>query len=144
MEKDTSPNARELTADDKRFHLFHGDGLNKKDYGYLFLKKLLRSKFNQKLFLLIHPDIGMKIADWSSSTSRDIQSDREDTSSRNDYRRYAGVKINSGCDYVLMAHTHQPYIENIDNGLLINTGNWYKDFTYGRYSSGELTLEKFV
>ena len=55
----------------KKLLLGHGDGLDKKDKGYLFLRGLFHNRTAQFLFRLIHPDLGIMIADkWSSSSKK--------------------------------------------------------------------------
>src|SRR4030095_11141682 len=43
----------------KRFYIIHGDGLSKGDLGYKIIKKILRSRINQFLYSLVHPDLGV-------------------------------------------------------------------------------------
>ena len=109
----TSEKFLEFEADGKKFHLFHGDGVKKTDYGYRFLKKILRNRFNQKLFLLLHPDIGMKLADASSATSRESQVNRNPYLDATDYLEYARRKIAEGFDYIIMGHTHIPLLKKL-------------------------------
>ena len=54
----------------KKFYLFHGDGVAKKDVGYRMLRKFLRNRINLKLFRLIHPDWGIPFARFVSGSSR--------------------------------------------------------------------------
>ena len=51
-----------IVLNGKKFFIGHGDGLVKNDYGYLILKKVMRNKFIQKLYSIIHPDLGIGIA----------------------------------------------------------------------------------
>jgi len=135
----------DFTASGKKFHLFHGDGLMKSDSGYRFLKRVFRNRFNQWMFLLFHPDWGISLAEWSSNTSRGVQENRNPYEHTTDYADYAREKINGeGFDYVIMGHTHLPLQEEIEGGIYINTGNWYKDFTYAVFRENKLSLETFV
>lgn len=140
---ETFLNAFDFTAGGKKFHLFHGDGLIRNDYGYHFLKKILRSPLNQRLFLWLHPDLGMKIADLSSSASRDVHKRKDPLGKHPDVIAYSRRKIADGFDFVILAHTHEPFLEKINGGYLMNSGNWYRDFSFGRYKAGKLTLEYF-
>lgn len=49
----------------------HGDGYVKNDKGYRILKAVLRNKFVQGLYGLIHPDFGVWLARTTSGKSRD-------------------------------------------------------------------------
>jgi UDP-2,3-diacylglucosamine hydrolase len=137
------PDTLDLEFEDKKFHLFHGDGLRKSDVGYRFLKKVFRSRFNQKLFGIIPPEIGLAMANWSSHKSREAQELRAHSKSYEDYRNYASDKISAGYNYVIMGHTHIPELIPYGNGWYLNSGNWFRDFTYGIYTQGELKLETY-
>ena len=52
----------EFSLNGKNFYIWHGDGLGKKDVGYRIIKKIMRSRVNQKIFSWIHPDVGFFIA----------------------------------------------------------------------------------
>src|SRR6266498_2202648 len=49
----------------RKFFMPHGDGLAKNDIGYRIIKKILRNKINQFLYSLLHPDIGITLAQMS-------------------------------------------------------------------------------
>lgn len=133
----------DFNAGGKKFHLFHGDGVQKSDVGYRILKKVFRNKVNQKLFMMIHPDFGIKMADWSSSKSRESQVLKNPSKAEDDYFSYAQQKIEEGFDYILMGHTHRPLVKKLGNGCYLNTGNWYSAFSYGKFDGKELTLHYF-
>ncbi len=67
-------NPSEFRLNNKRFFIGHGDGLVKNDLGYNILKVILRSRFTQFLYSLIHPDIGVTLASHTSKSSRDYTS----------------------------------------------------------------------
>lgn len=133
----------DFAAGGKKFHLFHGDGVQKSDVGYRILKKVFRNGLNQQFFLALHPDLGMALADWSSSKSRESNILKNPSKLEDDYVEYAEAKIENGFDYVMMGHTHRPYIHKFDKGMYINTGNWYKDFTYAVFDGRELVLRRY-
>jgi len=139
----TYMNTLDFTAEDKKFHLFHGDGVQKSDVGYRILKKVFRNPLNQWLFLALHPDIGIALADWSSSKSRESNLLKNPSKAENDYIEYAEKQITGGADYVLMGHTHRPLVHRFDKGCYINTGNWYRAFSYAKFEKGELRLEYY-
>ncbi len=53
--------------------LIHGDGLNKRDWGYRLFKTLARNPFLIFVFRLIHPDWAMGLAQFLSKGSRKLQ-----------------------------------------------------------------------
>ena len=72
----------------KRFYLAHGDGLVKNDVGYKILKVILRNKFIQKMYSLLHPDIGISIASKTSKSSREY-------TKKKDYGELPGLAANA-------------------------------------------------
>ncbi len=149
----------DITIEGKRFFITHGDGLSKGDTGYKIIKKILRSPVNQFLFSLIHPDIGLWLAQGSSKKSRLHTDDRQrvtetygdgkDISSHGSggMREFAAKKIGEGIDIVVMGHIHKPQCIELKNngrsGYYVTLGDWIKDFTYGSYSKGNFELRKF-
>lgn len=147
LEKEIGMQTYEHTLDfsalGKRFHLFHGDGLYKTDVWYRLMKKALRFPLNQKLFLLVHPDLGQKLADVFSAGSRGSQDRKLNKDLETDYFRYAEQKIAAGFDFVIMGHTHKPILKKLGKGVYLNTGDWHRRFTYGVFKEGNLSLENF-
>lgn len=146
--------------DGKRFFITHGDGLSKGDWGYKIIKKILRSRFNQFLYSLIHPDIGLWLAQGSSKKSRlhtdDISRRQEANANmepmsrgadKSGMRGFAEMKINEGFDYVIMGHLHKPSdIEITDGGRIahyITLGDWLTNFSYGEFSVSVFELKKY-
>ncbi len=136
----------ETVIDGKKFHISHGDGLSKGDIGYKVIKKILRNRINQFLYSLIHPDIGLWLAQGSSKKSRLHTDDR--SHGDGGMREFAEKKIGEGFDYVILGHLHTPVDELIGSGSheghYILLGDWIKNFSYGEYSEGNFELKKFV
>jgi len=145
--------------DGKRFFITHGDGLSKGDWGYKIIKKILRSRFNQFLYSLIHPDIGLRLAQGSSKKSRLHTDDRSrlaqtyETEPRSHgadksgMRGFAEMKINEGFDYVIMGHLHKPSDIEITGvgrtGHYITLGDWLTNFSYGEFSESVFEIKKY-
>ncbi len=135
----------ELEINGKRFYLIHGDGLSKGDTGYKIVKKILRSRVNQFLYSLIHPDIGIKIAQSSSKKSR--HQTNEKSRGAVGMFEFAEKKINEGFDYVIMGHFHKPQMielkkQNGDAGFYITLGDWINNFSYGVFENNKFELKK--
>jgi UDP-2,3-diacylglucosamine hydrolase len=126
-------------CDDRRFYLFHGDGLAAKDGGYRMLKKILRARWSQWLFRLLHPDLSFGFAHRFSHSSRDYTSSKF-YGETDGMRLEASRRINDGADFVIMGHRHQPAFEHIDSGVYVNLGDWITHFSYAVFENGELTL----
>ncbi|MGE5861405.1 MAG: UDP-2,3-diacylglucosamine diphosphatase [Ignavibacteria bacterium] len=137
-----------LTAEleGRKFFIAHGDGLVKNDTGYNILKKILRNKTLQKLYALLHPDIGVALGSRTSKSSRTY-------TSRKDYGEVDGLfdaaqkKIDEGFDYVLFGHLHKRCFEKYKSGYYINLGSWLDEPCYGIFQNDkfriiDLSLEK--
>jgi UDP-2,3-diacylglucosamine hydrolase len=127
------------TLGGKKFYITHGDELAEKDLGYKILKRLLRNRFSQLLYSLVHPDLGIWLAKHSSQKSRDYTS----------WKRYgegeglvgfAERKISEGFDYVVMGHRHVPIFQRIGNGFYVNLGDWVKHYTYAVFDGEKVEL----
>ncbi len=125
----------------KKFFLSHGDGKAYNDGPYRLLKKILRNKLSQKLYYLLHPDIGIALASTSSKKSRNY-TDKKDYTNRDGMRDFAVQKIEEGFDYVIMGHRHLFINEKIGNGRYINLGEWLTDPHYARFDGNDLKLLK--
>lgn len=132
----------EVEIDNKKFYLAHGDGLVKNDYGYLMLKKVFRSKLAQNLYSLIHPNLGIKIAQGTSKTSRDYTGNK-DYGEEDGLLHFAKAKIDAGSEYVILGHTHKERLENYNNGIYANLGTWLDKPLYGIYENEKFDLREW-
>jgi len=123
----------------KKFYLFHGDGVAKKDGGYRMLRRFLRSPVNIKLFRLIHPDWGIPFARFVSGSSR-LYTNQIKLNDHSDYIDFAQKKFNEGFDYVLMGHRHNPFVHAEGDKKYINLGDWLVNDSYAVYDENELNL----
>lgn len=122
-----------------KFFLHHGDGLAQKDLGYRILKKVLRNRLSIWLYSWLHPDLGVKLARFSSKKSRDYTS-QKDYGEGDGMKRFANQRIGEGYQYVIMGHNHKPVLERIGNGYYVNLGDWISHYTYGVYDGNKFEL----
>ncbi len=125
----------------KKFFIFHGDGIDSGDVGYRILKRILRSRFNQKLFRLIHPDFGIHLAGLASGTSRKYNTQNTENRSENEYFAFAEKRFAEGYDYVIMGHRHNPLVYERGDKKYINLGDWIYHFSYAVFDGNELRLK---
>jgi UDP-2,3-diacylglucosamine hydrolase len=130
----------ERTFHGKKFFLGHGDGLVENDTGYNILKKILRNKFIQKLYALIHPDLGVYLASSTSKKSRHYSSAKRSSGENDGLFGAAKKKIDEGFDYVLFGHLHKRCFSRYKNGYYINFGSWLENPCYGEYRDGEFRI----
>jgi UDP-2,3-diacylglucosamine hydrolase len=125
--------------DGKKFYLFHGDGIARKDVGYRFLRRLLRFPFNLRLFRWLHPDIGIPFARFVSGSSRQYTNQLK-LNDHNDYIVFARKKFEEGYDYVIMGHRHRPFVHEENGRKYMNLGDWLENFSYGVFDGRELRI----
>ena len=126
----------------KRFYIFHGDGLAKDDTGYRLLKKIFRNRLNIFLYSLLHPDLGIPLAKWVSSLSRQ-HTRRDAPPSDEDYISRAIEKFREGYDFAIFGHLHSPRYQKFGQKIYINLGDWIDNFSYAEYSERDLKLHSW-
>ena len=127
----------------KRIYLYHGDGLIKRDIGYRVLKKLLRNPIIQRIYKLLHPDIGVPLGSFISGSSRKYLNRPLTEKFREEYRRCAQTELARGHDIVIYGHIHLPELIKYPFGIYCNVGSWLKYYTYATMCNGELSLLRY-
>jgi UDP-2,3-diacylglucosamine hydrolase len=132
----------------KSFFIGHGDGLGPGDHKYKMLKKLFRSRTCQWLFGLLHPDIGVGIANYFSRRSR-IKTMKSDKQFYGEEREWLIVFCKKTLtqqhyDYFIFGHRHYPLDFSLaNNSRYINLGDWIRDFTYAVFDGTDMQLKKW-
>ena len=130
---------------DLKFHLnnktiliTHGDGLLKKDYGYRFMKKIIRSSLFIKFFKLFPPRFSFKMANkLSKSSSEYNHNDKFIDTIIADISDYAKNQWENNIDIVMVGHYHQQKIITKNQSSLVFLGDWL-----GKYTITTLNEEK--
>ena len=115
----------------RRVLFVHGDGLNKRDWGYRVYKRIARARPVIWAFRRLHPDRAMGIARWVSRNSRRM-SERKDPAKGAEaraLRAFAEQTLRRGeADVIICGHSHAPAYEEFPSpsgtGLYINCGDW--------------------
>ena len=133
--------ALDISLEGRRFFISHGDGIaTTGQLGYRVLKHILHSKVVTTGFRLLHPDLGLRLAGAFSRMSRR-------RSSRNsngpNLRAFIEKKAGEGFDFVVLGHLHRPQMIRTGKTSCLVVGDWIDSFTYGLYSAGELSLERW-
>ena len=143
------PVSRKLLGKD--FFIGHGDGLGPGDTGYKWLKKLFRNPTAQWLYrTLVHPDIGIKLADYFSRRSRygsgQLQEEAFLGEDKEWLVQYARRKLQQQhFDYFIFGHRHLPLdIELNENSRYINLGDWLSYFTYAEFDGQQMALTTYA
>lgn len=142
------PVVREFNG--KKFFIGHGDGLGPGDSGYKFLKKVFSNPLCQWLFKWVHPDIGMRIANYWSRRSRlhTAQAGNEDTFLGEDKEwliAYARRKLQTAhFDYFVFGHRHLAIDYALtEQSRYVNLGDWLSFYTYAVFDGNNLELKYY-
>ncbi|MEY8849552.1 UDP-2,3-diacylglucosamine diphosphatase [Psychroserpens sp. XS_ASV72] len=137
---------KEFIFNDTSFYIAHGDGLGPYDKGYKRMKKVFTNPFFKWLFKWLHPDIGVKIAQYFSVKNKLISGDEDATFLGEDKEwlvLYSKKKLEeSHRDYFVYGHRHLPLeIELENNSKYINLGDWIQYYTYGVFDGNHFELK---
>ena len=125
----------EVECNGKRFLIGHGDGLGPGDKGYKRMKKVFTNPFCKWLFRWLHPDIGVRLAQYLSVKNKLISGEEDVHFLGEDNEwlvQYCKRKLETQhYDYFLFGHRHLPMTIKVGEGsTYINTGDWIHYFTY--------------
>ncbi len=139
---------KEFEFEGKTFLIGHGDGLGPGDKGYKRMKKVFTHPLSKWFYRWLHPDIGVKLAQYLSTKNKLIsgQEDIKFLGEENEWlAQYAKRKLQQKhYDYFLFGHRHLPMeIEVGKNSKYVNTGDWISHFTYAVFDGKELTLKTY-
>jgi UDP-2,3-diacylglucosamine hydrolase len=140
---------KEFDFNNKRFYVAHGDGLGPGDKGYKFIKKIFRNKLCQWLFGVLHPSMGMGIANYFSRKSRQStgSSDKIFLGEDKEWLIIHSKQVlqQQHFDYFLYGHRHLPYdLKLNEQSRYINLGDWIIYNSYAVFDGNELQLKYFT
>jgi UDP-2,3-diacylglucosamine hydrolase len=133
-------------------YLHHGDGLGPGDAGYKWLKKVFLSKIAQTAFAMIHPGIGVSLAQKLSKKSRLAQNPKEDNylgDSKEHLTQFCKQYL-LNCKtqkpkYFIFGHRHLVLDIDLGDGIrYINLGEWLHGSQYAEYDGLELRIKAWV
>jgi UDP-2,3-diacylglucosamine hydrolase len=140
---------REFTFNEKVFFIGHGDGKGPGDKGYKRMKKVFSNPFFKWLFRWLHPELGMRLAQYLSVKNKIISGDEDKKFLGEDKEWlaiYAKRKLETRhYDYFVFGHRHLPMeIQVGDNATYYNLGDWITHFTYGVFDGNKFELREFI
>lgn len=132
----------------KKFFIGHGDGLGPGDYGYKFIKKVFANKICQFLFGMIHPNLGVGLANFWSQKSRAVSpAELKFLGEEKEWLvQFCNEKIKElNVDYFIFGHRHLPINYMLKNGTsrYINIGEWMHACSYGVFDGNEMKIQFF-
>ncbi|KAA3624320.1 MAG: UDP-2,3-diacylglucosamine diphosphatase [Bacteroidetes bacterium] len=132
----------------KTFFIGHGDGLGPGDHGYKMIKKIFANPICQWLFARLHPNFGIKLANFWSSKSREANKHENEFLGEDKewLIAYCNRKLETlDIDYFVFGHRHLPIDHLLKNGKTryVNLGDWLNFYSYAVFDGEELKLEYF-
>ena len=140
---------KEFTFNNKKFLIGHGDGKGPGDKGYKRMKKVFINPFSKWLYRWLHPDWGMRLAQYLSVKNKLISGDEDRQFLGEDKEwlaLYAKRKLEEKhYDYFVFGHRHLPMkIEIGEQATYFNLGDWINHYTYGVFDGTSFELKEFT
>jgi UDP-2,3-diacylglucosamine hydrolase len=137
---------KEFTFNNKTFFIGHGDGLGPGDKGYKRMKKVFTNPFFKWLFRWLHPDLGVRMAQYLSVKNKLISGDDDAKflGEENEWLvQYCKRKLeDKHRDYFVFGHRHLPMnIDLKENSKYINLGDWIQYYTFGVFDGETMELK---
>lgn len=139
---------QEFTFNGKSFLIGHGDGLGPGDKGYKRMKKVFTNPLSKWLFRWLHPDVGVKLAQYLSVKNKLISGD-EDVKFLGEENEwlvlYSKRKLETKhYDYLIFGHRHLPMVIKVGpDSEYVNLGDWIIYFTYAVFDGNTFELKKY-
>lgn len=139
---------KEFVFNNKHFFIGHGDGKGPGDKGYKRMKKVFANPFSKWLYRWLHPDIGVRLAQYLSVKNKLISGD-EDAKFLGEEKewlaQYSKRKLESKhYDYFVFGHRHLPMeIQVGENSTYFNLGDWINHYTYGVFDGEKFELKNY-
>jgi len=139
---------KEFLLGECTFLIGHGDGLGPGAKGYKRMKKVFTNTFFKWLFRWLHPDIGVKIAQYFSVKNKMISGDEDAIflGEENEWLvQYCKQKLETKqLDHFVFGHRHLPLeIELNETSKYTNLGDWIVHYTYGLFDGKTMKLHNY-
>lgn len=140
---------QQFILNNSSFFIGHGDGLGPGDKGYKRMKKVFTNPVAKWFYKWLHPDLGVKLAQYLSVKNKLISGD-EDIKFLGEEKewlvQYCQRKLEQEHhDYFVFGHRHLPLeIDLNDKARYVNLGDWVSFYTYGVFDGEKLLLEKYL
>jgi len=136
---------QEFLLADSLFLIGHGDGKGPGDKGYKRMKKVFTHPFSKWLYRWLHPDIGMKLAQYLSVKNKLISGEADVLFLGPDQEwliQYTKRKIETKpYNFLVFGHRHLPlYYPLNDQSVYVNLGDWISYFSHAVFDGKEMVL----
>jgi len=137
---------KEITINNKLFHIAHGDGLGPGDNGYKFIRYLFHSKIGRWLFARVHPNLGVWLGQkWSKNNG--LLNARESESYQGENKEWLinyskKVLEKKPVDYFIFGHRHIAVdVPVSDKSRVIYLGDWISFDSYAVFDGNDVALK---
>ncbi len=123
-----------------RVFLAHGDTIDKFDISYRLFRSFLKNGITLSIIERIPPWTLLYLSKMASRISKENLKSKNYRGTEIALENFARSMIKSGVDVVILGHTHTPLFKKFNNGLYINSGEFFKHFSYAVYDGREFKL----
>jgi UDP-2,3-diacylglucosamine hydrolase len=139
---------REYTFNGSTFFIGHGDGLGPGDKGYKRMKKVFTNPIAKWFYRWLHPDWGVKLAQYMSVKNKLISGEEDIKFLGEDKEwlvQYSRKKLEEQHrDYFIFGHRHLPLEIDLGKGSkYVNLGDWISHFSYGVFDGKTFELKTY-
>ena len=139
---------QQFTLNNRLFLIGHGDGLGPGDKGFKRMKKVFTNPVAKWFFKWLHPDIGVRLAQYLSVKNKLISGDEDIKFLGEDKEwlvHYCKRKLEQEHhDYFVFGHRHLPLEVHLnEKSKYVNLGDWVSYYTYGAFDGETFSLKKF-
>lgn len=128
-----------VQVDGRSVLLAHGHGIDRRAWTTIW-DHILRSKTNHKMYRLIHPGIGLRLAQQVAYLSRKQRPSEGLMKTLEEYARRQLREV----DVVILAHSHVPVFHEFPgHKYYINAGDWINHFSYVVMDGKRISLEYY-
>ncbi|MCL1826581.1 MAG: UDP-2,3-diacylglucosamine diphosphatase [Candidatus Cloacimonetes bacterium] len=124
----------------KKIFISHGHQYIKKDFRYLFLKKLLSMKFVKSLAHRLPKRLSLFVADTISTVNPNSSKSQKIATYTHETLHEKAKEISSDYDLIVFGHSHILQQEVFDKCTYINCGLWEKDRAYCLFTEDNINI----
>lgn len=139
---------KEFTFNNKTFLIGHGDGLGPGDKAFKRMKKVFTNPVAKWFYRWLHPDLGVKLAQYFSVKNRLISGEEDIKFLGEDNEwlvQYCKKKLDEKhTDFFVFGHRHLPLnIALNEKSKYVNLGDWISYYTYGVFDGEKIELKEY-
>ncbi len=137
------PEWADFTLEGQRFLVSHGDTVDRSNYRYLALRKILRTGAFYRLQEMMPRPLLWQMASASSIVSKGLTVESQKVLAEK-MGAFAREKFEEGVDAVVLGHCHRPLLRQYEvKGRLktfVTLGDWVEHFSYLVFEEGRFEL----